>query len=66
MTRKDYELLASALRAAMHASEQQTVLSRVAHTAGVRTAAQAVADALHLDNPRLRPTVFMAAAGINS
>lgn len=66
MTRKDYVLLAEAIRAA-----RNDVLSKEGPNPedlldGIAYAAEHIADALALDNPAFRREMFLAASGVSS
>lgn len=68
MTRKDYVLLAAALRTALEATREdmQDSDDRFACVFGVIGAATAIADALARDNQRFDRDRFLKAAGVKS
>lgn len=59
MTKKDYELLAAAVRAALHEAG-----SNLSFESGVIATAEKLADRLALDNQRFDRARFIAACGI--
>lgn len=64
MTRKDYELLAAAIkRATDTANKQEEYILQCAEVAGIQQAAQAIAKELHADNPRFDHARFLRACG---
>jgi len=65
MTRKDYILIAAALKDA-HALCSHPFAGPVTAEAGCELAAQRVADALARDNPRFDRERFLKAAGVQS
>ena len=62
MTRKDYVLIADALRQAYVVQRDRYVGT----SAGVRAAAEYISDALASDNPRFDRERFLKAAGVQS
>lgn len=66
MTRKDYELIAAAIKATHDRIDQQTDFSHNGEQQrGVRRTAAHLADALAHDNPRFDRTRFLKACGIS-
>lgn len=61
MTRKDYRLIASALKDA-----REEAKPRKASFFGIDVAAKRIADALEKDNPAFKRAVFLEACGIAS
>ena len=60
MTKRDFELIAQALRIAAHEARQ----NGASPSDGVQIAAEAIAVRLSDDNPRFLPARFLAACGI--
>jgi hypothetical protein len=68
MTRKDYEIIAAAIRATRERIDATTCSEtekwdRQLQQRGVRRAAAHIADALHEDNPRFDTARFLTACG---
>lgn len=63
MTRKDYQLIADALRHARPLAPPSTSILRAAHYT-LDSAARHLAEALALDNPRFDRERFLKAAGV--
>lgn len=62
MTKKDYELIAKAIKVAFDANYCAEPL----HDSGVLTAALKLSDALAADNPRFAPNFFLHACGFKA
>ena len=60
MTRKDYELIAGAVRDALHSARPWSEDKED----GIRLAVRSIADALAADNPRFDRSRFLAACGV--
>lgn len=63
MTRKDYELLAAALRSS-RATNYTNSANRALYNNGVNNAAHNIARALRRDNPRFDYVRFLVACGV--